>query len=159
MIPDLVSLAGSPWDVLPAGVHAATLAEIEGAFGYNPKRRTLFNGLLDAASHLALVGCRRILLDGSYVSAKPVPGDFDACWDPAGVDFSRLDQIFDDFDNGRANQKARFGGEFFPSTLLESGSGAVFEDFFQIDRFTGKKKGILAIALQANISVGWRVNA
>jgi hypothetical protein len=88
-----------------------------------------------------------------------VPADFDAYWDPAGVDFAQLDPVFDDFDNGRANQKARFGGEFFPSTLLEGGSGSVFEEFFQVDRFTGKKKGILAIALQAGMSVGWRVNA
>lgn len=147
------------WDVLPPGIHVAALAEIEAVFGYNPKRRALFSGLVDAANHLALVGCRRILLDGSYVSAKPVPGDFDACWDPAGVDFDQLDPIFDDFDNGRANQKARFGGEFFPSTLIEGRSGAVFEEFFQVDRFTGKKKGILAIALPANAAVEWRVSA
>ncbi len=159
MIPPLVILPGSPWDGLPPGVHMASLAEIQAMFGYNPKRRALFNGLLDATSHLAMVGCQRVLLDGSYVSAKPVPGDFDACWDPAGVDFDRLDDVFGDFDNGRANQKARFGGEFFPATLLEGVSGAVFEEFFQVDRFTGRKKGILEIALRAGTAVGWKVNA
>ena len=147
MIPALVPISGSPWNVLPPGVHTATLAEIESTFAYNPRRRALFGGLVAATVHLGSVGCRRILLDGSYVSAKPLPGDYDACWDPDGVDFDRLDPIFDDFDNSRANQKARFGGEFFPSTLVEVGSGAFFAEFFQIDRFTGREKGILAITL------------
>ena len=156
MIPDLVALAGSPWDVLPPGTHSATFAEVWDRFGYNPRRRALFDGLMKAATHLASIGCQRVVLDGSYVSAKPTPGDFDACWDPNGVDFTMLDPVFDDFDNGRANQKARFGGEFFPTTLIEGRSGAVFEEFFQIDRFTGKKKGILEISLQAAHLAGRR---
>ena len=157
MIPPLVSIPGAPWDVLPPGIHTATFAEIEGAFTYNPWRRSLFSGLVDAATHLSMVGCRRVLLDGSYVSAKPLPGDYDACWDPAGVDFARLDLVFDDFDNERANQKARFGGEFFPSSLIEADSGAAFSDFLQVGRFTGKKKGILAIALATDSTVARRM--
>jgi hypothetical protein len=149
-------MPGSPWDVLPPGVHMATFAEVEQTFTYNPRRRALFAGLLNAARHLSLVGCRRVLLDGSYVSAKPVPDDYDACWDPDGVDFAKLDPVFDDFDNGRANQKARFGGEFFPSTVVEADSGAVFVEFFQVDRFTGKRKGILAIALDTDQTVARR---
>lgn len=157
MIPVLVAIPGSPWDVLPPGIHLATLAEVEQTFTYNPRRRALFAGLVDAASHLALVGCRRILLDGSYVSAKATPGDYDACWDPDSVDLNKLDIVFDDFDNGRANQKARFGGEFFPSTLVEAASGAAFAEFFQIDRFTGRRKGILAIALATDETVARRM--
>jgi hypothetical protein len=157
MIPALIALPGSPWDVLPPGVHPATLREVEQSFTYNPRRRALFAGLVDAATHLFLVGCRLVLLDGSYVTAKPVPNDYDACWDPAGVDFDKLDPVFDDFDNGRANQKARYGGEFFPSTLIETDSGAVFAEFFQIDRFTGKKKGILAITLGTHDTVARRI--
>jgi hypothetical protein len=159
MIPALVGIPGSPWSVLPPGVHAATLAEVERTFTYNPRRRALFAGLVLAASHLSLVGCRRMLLDGSYVSAKPVPGDYDACWDPDGVNFEKLDAVFDDFDNGRANQKARFGGEFFPSTVIETASGAAFADFFQIDRFTGMKKGILSIALATDETVARRTKS
>jgi hypothetical protein len=99
-----------------------------------------------------------VLLDGSYVSAKPLPGDFDACWEPDGVDFDNLDPVFEDFDNGRANQKARFGGEFFPSTLIAADIGAAFAEFFQIDRFTGKKKGILSISLTTDESVSRRIS-
>jgi hypothetical protein len=126
-------------------------------FTYNPHRRALFSGLVNAATHLAVVGCPVVMLDGSYVSGKPLPGDYDACWEPTGVDFSKLDTVFDDFDNGRANQKARFGGEFFPTTLIAADIGAAFTDFFQIDRFTGKKKGILSIALTTDATLARRI--
>jgi hypothetical protein len=159
MIPALVTISGSPWDVLPPGIHHTTLAEVELTFSYNPHRRALFSGLIDATTHLASVGCRSVLLDGSYVSGKPLPGDYDACWEPDGVDFNKLDAVFDDFDNGRANQKMRFGGEFFPSTLISVDIGAAFTEFFQIDRFTGKKKGILSIALNTDATVARRIKS
>ncbi|MBM7486697.1 hypothetical protein ACVWWI_000187 [Bradyrhizobium sp. USDA 3686] len=157
MIPPLVPISGTPWDVLPPGVHIATFAEVETTFAYNAQRRSLFTGLIEASVVLAGCGCRCVFLDGSYVSGKPIPGDYDACWDPDGVDFDKLDPIFDDFDNGRANQKARFGGEFFPSTLIEAGLGAAFTEFFQIDRFTGKKKGILSVSLSSDDTVSRRI--
>jgi hypothetical protein len=153
MIPALISIPGSPWDVLPPGVHAVTLAEIEATYAYNARRRALFQGLVDAVQVLARCGCCYVLLDGSYVSAKPVPGDYDACWEPEGVDFDKLDPIFGDFDNGRANQKERFGGEFFPATLIAADIDAAFKEFFQTDRFTGKKKGILSISLNTDETV------
>lgn len=93
------------------------------------------------------------------MSAKPLPGDYDACWEPDGVDFSKLDPVFDDFDNGRAAQKVRFGGEFFPSTLIEADSGAAFANFFQIERFTGKRKGILSISLTTDEVVARRLKS
>ena len=108
MIPTLIAVPGSPWNVLPPGFHQATLMEVEQTFTYNPHRRELFTGLLSAAAHLYSVGCRRVLLDGSYVSGKPVPADYDACWDPSGVDFAKLDPVFDDFDDGRVSAKADF---------------------------------------------------
>lgn len=153
MIPALISISGSPWDVLPPGVHAATLAEIEAAYAYNAHRRTLFRGLVAAVLVLARCGCCYVLLDGSYVSAKPLPGDYDACWEPDGVDFDKLDPIFGDFDNGRANQKRHFGGEFFPATLIAADIGAAFKEFFQTDKFTGKKKGILSISLNTDETI------
>lgn len=157
MIPQLVPLANSPWNVLPPGVHAATFDEVKGAYSYNPKRRRLYDGLLNASALLVQVGCRAILLDGSYVTAKPMPGDFDACWVPHGMDLVRLDSVFSDFANGRANQKARFGGEFFPSTMIAANLGVSFSEFFQTDRFTGMRKGILSISLTTDPAVARRI--
>jgi hypothetical protein len=153
MIPNLVTVAGSPWEILPPGIHDATLAEVGSAFVYNRQRRFLFDGLIYASATLAMAGCRTVLLDGSFVSSKPIPGDYDACWEPDGIDFDKLDRIFGEFDDGRASQKARFGGEFFPSTLIAAESGRAFVEFFQTDRFTGNRKGILSLSINTDESV------
>jgi len=81
------------------------------------------------------------------VTAREIPGDFDACWDPVGVDVSGLDPVLLDFSNKRAAQKAKYGGELFPSSSWAA-TGTVFLDFFQIDKATGDPKGIVAIDLQ-----------
>jgi hypothetical protein len=157
MIPPLTALAGSPWEVLPTGIHAATLSEVETAFATNAARREMFAGLVKAASSLLSVGCVKIYLDGSYVSAKPIPGDYDACWDPAGVDLKKLDPVFRDFTNKRHAQKAKFKGEFFPSTMKNTPTQP-FVDFFQVDRFTGMIKGILVIVLSSDPTLTGRIS-
>jgi len=88
-----------------------------------------------------------IYLDGSFVTGKPNPGDFDACWEPSGINISQLNPVFLEFDNGRISQKAEFGGEFFP---VIKGKGQSFVDFFQKDRFSGMQKGIISILLQSD---------
>ncbi|NLH79685.1 MAG: hypothetical protein GX458_02420 [Phyllobacteriaceae bacterium] len=150
MIPALAPLSGSPWNVLPPGVHAAGLEEIAVAFATNAWRRELFAGLVLACHKLRSAGCTIVYLDGSYVTGKPKPGDFDACWDPAGVDPIKLDPVFLDFTNSRAAQKAAFKGEFFLSSMTCMDVGQSFVEFFQMDRFTGKKKGIISIPLSVD---------
>ena len=88
-----------------------------------------------------------VYLDGSFVTTKENPGDFDACWDIQYVDDEALDPVFLDFSQGRAAQKRRFLGEFFPAQLPEGASGRAFVEFFQVNKATGKPKGILAIRL------------
>lgn len=150
MIPPLLTMVGAPWGVLPPGVHHASLADVDVVFATNPHRRHLFAGLLDASTRLKFAGCQTIYLDGSYVSGKPHPGDFDACWDPVGIDLAKLHPVFLDFNNGRAEQKKMFMGEFFPSSMLCQDVGATFLDFFQIERSTGNRKGLLSISLSAD---------
>ncbi|WP_371135266.1 hypothetical protein [Tabrizicola sp.] len=150
MIPNHIDLPGSPWPVLPPGIHLATLAEVEMRFASNPKRRVQFSGFVAALSSLRGAGCRRAFLDGSFVTAKPRPGDYDACWDPTGVDPSFLDPVLLTFENNRAAQKAKYHGELFPSTIPADRAGTIFVEFFQVDRFTGAPKGIVAINLLAD---------
>ncbi len=147
MIPDHIDLYGSPWPILPAGIHAATLSEVAARFATNPKRRLQFRGLIAALHNLRGAGCARAFLDGSFVTGKPQPGDFDACWDPFGVNPALIDPVLLSFDNHRAAQKAKYQGEFFPSTIPADAVGTIFIEFFQVDRFTGASKGILAIDL------------
>jgi len=145
VIPVAVDLNGV-WNVLPPGVHVATLDEIEGCFATNERRRKLFDGFRRVVAALVKAGCRTIYLDGSFVTDKPEPGDFDVCWDPAGVDAAKLDLVFLDFSARRKRQKEMFGGEFFPSGA-KADATAAFLDFFQTDKHTGRPKGIIKIQL------------
>jgi hypothetical protein len=74
-----------------------------------------------------------------------VPGDFDASWDPVGVDPDRLEPVLLDFRGIRAAQKAKYGGELFVSSAVADLLGTRFLDFFQRDAITGRPKGSVAI--------------
>lgn len=145
MIPDLVDI-GAPWKVLPAGIHDATLEEVRACFATNPRRKALFKGLSRACKSLKSAGCTVIYLDGSYVTEKSIPGDFDVCWDPTDVDSTKLDPVFLDFRDKRAHQKSKYGGEFFLSKKLADRSHP-FVEYFQIDKDTGNAKGIIRVHL------------
>jgi predicted nucleotidyltransferase len=133
--------------LLPEGVHPATLEEVLERFGGNERREQLLTGLIEALRLLRAAGCRRVYVNGSFVTSKERPNDIDACWDIDGVDADALDPVFFDFDDGRAAQKARFGAEFFPARLPEGLTGRAFMDFFQVDRQTGEPKGIIELRL------------
>lgn len=142
MIPDFTA-----YGLLPEGVHPATLEEVLDRFGGNERRDKLLTGLAEALRLLRAAGCRRVYINGSFVTSKEMPNDIDACWDITGVDADALDPVFFEFDNGRAAQKARFGAEFFPAQVPEGITGKAFLDFFQVDRQTGEPKGIIEIEL------------
>ena len=150
MIPAFVDIGG-PRKVLPPGIHAATLEEVEKRFAMSDHRKYLFAGLKKGVFALRKAGCRKILLDGSFITEKPIPADFDVCWEPVGVNPIKLDPVFLDFSDGRKKQKERFHGEFFPTNLLADGRH-FFLDFFQIDKYTGNAKGIICIRFPKN----WR---
>ena len=147
MIPDLVDIgSGCPWPVLPPGIHKTTLNEIDSIFAYTPHRKELFIGFHNAVLNLKQSGCNSIFLNGSFTTGKNHPNDFDACWDPYGVDLIKLDPILLDFSNKRSAQKKKYGGELFIINNNKK-SGISFLDFFQIDRYTGHRKGILFLDL------------
>ena len=138
-----------PFDVttgrLPEGIHEASWDEIVQRFGWNHRRRQLLDGLAEVIELLAQAGCRRLWLNGSFVTAKDEPGDFDACWDVESVDLDAIDPVLLDLSSGRAEQKRRFGGELFPN-IIESGSGLMFTEFFQNDLDAGRK-GVVVIKI------------
>lgn len=136
---------------LPPGVHVATWDEITARFGGTSWRTRLLDGLRGALASLKEAGCAVAYVDGSFVTAKSEPGDFDACWDEHGVDPEMLDPVLLDFTNKRAAQKAKFSGELFPATSFADFAGTSFLQFFQTDRATGDQKGIIAIDLK-----GWQ---
>ena len=104
-------------------------------------------GFRTALANLKSAGCRTVYLDGSFVTTKVIPNDYDACWDEDGVDPVLLDPVLLTFDEGRAAQKAKYMGELFPASIIANAGGLSFLDFFQTDKETGNAKGIIAIDL------------
>lgn len=136
---------------LPEGIHDSTLAEVEAVFGWNAHRRQLLQRMTNAFQDLHVLGCPRAWLDGSFVTDKPEPSDYDAVYEHKGIDQvalkAALPELFDS-SAGRPQMKARFGGDLLPN-VVEAGSGRLFVDFFQLDRdYPGERKGIVTIDLQ-----------
>jgi len=131
---------------LPPGRRPAEWDEFCNRFGWNPRRQELLAGLKAALGNLKEAGCRRVFVDGSFVTAKEFPEDFDACWDLQGVNPKRLDPVLLVFGPGRAAQKAKFLGELVPAIAMAN-SRDTFIEFFQRDR-AGKHKGIAVLDLR-----------
>lgn len=133
---------------LPKGIHVMNMEDFEKHFGYTNHRKKLITGLKLAISHLKDCGCKRIFIDGSFVTTKEIPSDFDACWDEAGVDLKKLINSYKtiiDFREERKYQKQLYFGEFFPMKANASPHD-IYINFFQKDR-NNESKGIIQINL------------
>lgn len=132
---------------LPPGIHVATWDELVARFGANAQRQMLLSGLRAALLWLKDAGCLRVYVDGSFVTAKEEPGDYDGCWEVDGVDPDKLDPVLLEFANRRAAQKAKYYGELFLANAAADPAGTRFIDFFQFDK-DGQPKGIIALDLK-----------
>ena len=134
---------------LPPGIHWADWSEFKERFGTTRKRLIMIQGLATAMEQLKAAGCRTIYVNGSFVTDEPKPNDFDACWDRDDVDSNYLKThapTLLNLTDKRAAQKAKYGGEIFPSDQLVDDEGTTSIDFFQSDR-RQNRKGIIAIDL------------
>jgi hypothetical protein len=105
-------------------------------------------GLLLALQNLRDAGCSLAYLDGSFVTSKEHPTDFDGCWAAEGVRIEEIDPILRTFSDHRVLQKAKYLGELFPLSARADGIGRTFFTFFQTDKATGEAKGIVALRLE-----------
>ncbi|MEA5448458.1 hypothetical protein VB780_07765 [Leptolyngbya sp. CCNP1308] len=137
-----------PTGLLPPGIHeAGTWQEFTTRFGHTLHRQKLLLGMKSALLSLKDAGCAQVYVDGSFVTIKGHPNDFDICWDTSGVNPDLLDPLLMKFDDGRLAQKVKYLGELFPAQMTEGGSGQTFLDFFQTDKATGDHKGIVILKL------------
>jgi len=136
---------------LVPGVHFMTWNDFCDQFSFSPKRKDLLEGLERAIDVLRQCGCTIIYVDGSFVTQKLEPNDYDACWEgELGLVVSNmqvLEPLFLDFSNGRKGQKLKYKGEVFPAEIPADSLGTLYLDFFQQISFTDEKKGIVAIKL------------
>lgn len=118
---------------LPPGTYEVSWLELMERFVFNPQRQRLATGLAAALRKLAIAGCRRVLIGGSFVTSKENPNDFDAWYESFGLDLDTLDPLFlEDV----SSQMVVFGGTLF--------SLPSYEGFFKTDR-EGQPKGVVAL--------------
>lgn len=148
MLPDFIPAVDRYDDsYLPAGIHDADWAEVLVRFGFSYKRQQLLPGLRAACLAFRAAGVAYLYLDGSFVSDKKNPGDWDACFPIQGVDPSLLDPVLLDYTNERRAQKAKYKGETFPADASSGSLGPPYLQFFQKNKKTGSPKGIVRIVL------------
>jgi hypothetical protein len=138
-------------DKLRAGEHEATWTEVVQRLGFSPKRKALLEGLLRVARELAARGAIVLFIDGSFVTRKRNPSDFDCCYELQGLDFDSLPPVFRDLASPRTAQKNEYGGEFLPASAIARHippqPPEPYRTFFAHDK-AGNPKGIVALDLR-----------
>lgn len=137
---------------LPEGIHTLSWKEFETSFGFSPKRKELLESLFQVINILKLCGCEAIYIDGSFVTSKLEPNDWDACFKGDIQSLKTLQKqepclVLTDDNTLREKQKQKFKGELFYYSLY-AGLNISYLDFFQrIKGVKAKKKGIIKINL------------
>lgn len=138
---------------LPEGHHPTTWEEIAARFGGEPgsRRATVLSSLLawrDAAQAKGLAGL--IILNGSFISQKIAPGDFDLffLYDRPTEDLLKEDaeaRVLTDYQSCRS---AGFQGDVFalPLSLRELSPLLGGADMFDLDR-QRISKGVVEVTL------------
>jgi hypothetical protein len=133
--------------LLPEGLHLSDLAEVEERFGRSSvRRRELFERLMlfmDWARHC---GAIKMLIDGSFVTSKPEPGDVDIV--------IRLVQTHEDLIT-KQDAKALELERMFESREPKEAFPAYYEDrwedwvkfFSKVKSSTTLRKGLVEIKL------------
>jgi hypothetical protein len=133
---------------LPPGFHQATWQEIVEKYGHTANRKKMLEGLKRALGNLKQAGCECAYLDGSFITSKRKPGDFDLCWEVDGVDGELLDPILRDREyllTPRAEQRSRYFGDILPTRKHPKEWDLL--SFFQFDKHTNQQKGIIVITM------------
>lgn len=142
---------------LPEGHHPATWQEVQDRFegDEGSRRAAVFRNLLrwrDAARAKGITGL--VILNGSFISAKPEPGDFDLLliYDEATDEASAAAQANDAELKALLDPalvKQRFSGDVF---AFSAGTARMYPQFVPVDTFDRLKvtlvqKGVLEVEL------------
>ena len=126
--------------------HTLSWEDVVSEFGTNDWRKELLTGLRRALINFAKAGCSSVLLNGSFVTNKEKPGDYDVAWVEDGVDDNLLDLVFFDYENGCERMKEEYLGEFFPSRM-RTADGRFHRDFFKRIEME-QQRGLLKLTLE-----------
>ncbi|MDP4006388.1 hypothetical protein [Methylobacterium sp. NEAU K] len=143
MIPDFDPVTG----YLPQGEHPADWDELTTRFAWNAHRRYLLSGLQRLAAALRDEGCVLFLIDGSFVTQKEFPGDFDACCDYTGLSPIALMRLR--LMGSKEIMKAEYLGEVYAyEESVPSAPRYTFREFFRRD-LDEIPKGLVRLNLES----------
>jgi hypothetical protein len=136
---------------LPEGIWEATIEEVKERYAYNFRRRWHLERLEKAIQLIKDAEGTTLFLDGSFITSKDRPDDYDALTCKAEVG-EKLDGLINKHPN---TQKAEYGGEFYFAENIMfdalTGTQKTFLDFFQTDTRSSEeyiRKGIIRIILK-----------
>lgn len=134
--------------LLPEGIHPCTLEEAQERFAHSEHRAILWSNLIQVIGIMREEKLSGILLiDGSFVTDKMVPGDIEVVLDVRAESPEQIGKAVKFFAYRHSKLKIDFGIDWYPNLPGEND----FSAFFQYARTTeripeGTKKGILRIA-------------
>lgn len=134
---------------LPPGIYILSWEEFYNFFNFSPRRIELLEGLKSTIDIMARCGCTSIYIDGSFVTSKLEPNDWDACFDcpvPKNLYLDAINMVFPLLN--KKMQKKCFKGEIYPSWLDADGKNNFIDFFQQVKNNERKKKGIIQILLE-----------
>lgn len=140
--------------LLPPGVHPCSFPEAQAALCSNDRRSEIWEGLQNFLNWAeAFPPPDSFLLDGSYVTDKPLPNDVDVVVDVTNCSEDQQQQWIAAWADHREYAKATFFVDFYPVFV---GAGNDFSAFFQYVRIDEAmrrgiaptvRKGILKVTL------------
>lgn len=148
----LPNFTNSLW--LPPGVYPVSWSDISNSFSgqIGSKRHTVFSKLEKWVSDLRTLGVKgRLILDGSFISNKPDPSDFDCVLIVASETTHLLNdpQVADLVDYQRLKIRG-FGDIFyFTEDALTTGSQLLqnVHEIFARDKDTNDEKGMVELTV------------
>jgi hypothetical protein len=115
-------------------------------FSFSPRRKKLLERLKTVIDILQNVGCSAIYIDGSFVTNKVEPNDWDACYMCSLDNRKKLEQKFPLYN--RKLQKLLYSGDLFYAYDFADEKDTAYLGYFQkIKGRNPKKKGIIKINL------------
>ena len=136
---------------LKIGIHLVTWDELVKEYGFNQRRLDLLNGLSNLIEDLKTCGCTILYIDGSFVTKKRNPGDYDACWREydenhclikPGISFRIL------LEGTKEEQRLKYGGDIRAAFTFADYNDNSYLEFFQRDKGDKSKKGILQLNIK-----------
>jgi len=133
--------------MLPPGIHKSSWSEFCKRYGYNDKRKELLDGLRLLLDELKKVGCQAVYVDGSFVTEKDAPNDYDLCWKMDNVLVEDLDPVLLDYTlSGKEKIAQKYKGDIRGAEFAVRETGATYLEFFQHDQ-NGEPKGVMQLTL------------